>query len=395
MSTIQAPTHSNLASNGGYQRSLPRRRVLVAQHRLPEDDRDRGSRRVFEAMSALQAGGWNVSFLTMRDSGERHANQLRQRGVCTYADPAAMVDAITASRPDVVLIAFWRNAEKLIPLVREHAPDAKVIIDSVDLHFLREVRRRDHAGGSITTTSQGIDIDEALNREIAAYRAADAIVTVSDTEAEMLQGMLGARFPVRAVPLAETIPPDRVPLDRRQGMIFFGNFRHLPNGEAVEYLLDEVLDHFPREVLAAHPLSIVGHGLDHHLQLVGRHDHVPAARMIGWVPDLLPYVQHARVAFLPLLHGAGVKGKVLQSLAAGTPVVTTTLGAEGTALVPGVHLEVANQACDLAAAAERLLVDDHRWTTQIDQAGQIITRHHHPAIVQRRWLELLNSLHSP
>ena len=56
----------------------------------------------------------------------------------------------------------------------------------------------------------------------------------------------------------------------------------------------------------------------------------------------MPYLERARVCVVPLLHGAGVKGKIIESLLAGTPVVTTRIGAEGLDLRDGEHAVVAD-----------------------------------------------------
>ena len=74
-------------------------------------------------------------------------------------------------------------------------------------------------------------------------------------------------------------------------------------------------------------MYVVGSRLDAGVAAHGRG--LPNVRMVGWVPSVAPYLERARVCVVPLLHGAGVKGKVVESLMAGTPVVTTTIGAEG------------------------------------------------------------------
>ena len=72
-------------------------------------------------------------------------------------------------------------------------------------------------------------------------------------------------------------------------------------------------------------------------------------RLVGWVPSVQPYIERSRLSVVPLLHGAGVKRKVIQSMMAGTPVVTTPVGAEGLDLVQGEHALIAADAADLAA----------------------------------------------
>ena len=94
-----------------------------------------------------------------------------------------------------------------------------------------------------------------------------------------------------------------------------GNFRHLPNGEAVEYLCRDILPRLDPELLAAHPLSVVGSRLDEKVRAHGRG--LPGVRWSAGCPSIAPYLERARVCVVPLLHGAGVKGKIVESLMAG------------------------------------------------------------------------------
>ena len=149
------------------------------------------------------------------------------------------------------------------------------------------------------------------------------------------------------------VPRSAVPFDERQGMLFVGNFRHLPNGEAVEYLCREILPRLDPDLLAEHPLYVVGSRLED-MGVARTAAGLPNVKMVGWVPSVEPYLERARVCVAPLLHGAGVKGKILESLMAGTPVVTTTLGAEGTRLRHGDQLLIADTPEELA--------DGHRAT---------------------------------
>jgi glycosyltransferase involved in cell wall biosynthesis len=84
--------------------------------------------------------------------------------------------------------------------------------------------------------------------------------------------------------------------------------------------------------------------------------------VLGYVPELSPYLDNSRVFVAPLRFGAGMKGKVGQSLAHGLPVVATPVGAEGMQLEDGVHLLVAETPEVFAEQVLRLLRDDDLWT---------------------------------
>jgi hypothetical protein len=98
--------------------------------------------------------------------------------------------------------------------------------------------------------------------------------------------------------------------------------------------------------------------------------------IVGFVPDLAPILSAARVAVAPLRFGAGMKGKIAQAMAAGLPVVTTSVGAEGMSIVPGRHALIADAARDQAAALVRLYTEPELWS-RLSQAGQALMAAHH------------------
>src|SRR5438105_431427 len=118
---------------------------------MPEFDREGGSRRIFHLVQFLQNDGWSVTYLA-RDgtAGEYYSRTLRQRGVATYAgkesrwvggeylaDHATLFDR---GQFDLAIFAFWYIAEQYLPDLRAISPNTRVVVDSIDLHFLRSAR---------------------------------------------------------------------------------------------------------------------------------------------------------------------------------------------------------------------------------------------------------------
>jgi hypothetical protein len=114
--------------------------------------------------------------------------------------------------------------------------------------------------------------------------------------------------------------------------------------------------------------------------------------MIGWVPDVLPYLQRARVSLVPLQFGAGTKRKMIQTLIAGTPCVSTTIGIEGLALRDGEHLLVADDADAFTAAIERLLTDDDLWQRLARDGRKPVEPIHGRAAVADRFATALSDV---
>src|ERR1051326_6433022 len=130
-------------------------RALVCAPRMPELDREGGSRRVFHFLEFFRRAGWNVTFAADNaQAGERYAEMLQQMGIPVYVlhpsfesgsnDRNAFTNAaelFQAGHFDLVLFAFWMCAEPYIPLLRSLSPSTKAVVDSIDLHFLRESPR--------------------------------------------------------------------------------------------------------------------------------------------------------------------------------------------------------------------------------------------------------------
>ena len=363
------------------------RRALVVHKRMPAFDRDSGSQDVDNMVRFLVDDGWQLTFLSEEgeaSSDPRHVARLRAQGIATYGGLGWADRVLAEGSFDLVVIAFWELAAQLLPAIRSKCPHARVVVNSMDVHFLREVRQSLGTGEALAQRS-GRDFAHELN----AYNGADAVLCVSDKERALLEDFLGPGR-VHTLPLAEDVERSRTPLSERSGLFFVGSFGHLPNVEAVEHLVKEVLPLVDPDLLARHPVRIAGSGLDAaRLDLGGLDDSV---QLLGWVPSVAPYLAAARAVVVPLLHGAGVKRKVLQPMMAGTPVVTTPVGAEGLDIVPGTHALVAADPGDFAAAVTRILVDDDLWHRLADAGADLIDAHHRPEVVGARFRTIVEQV---
>lgn len=363
------------------------RQALVVHTRMPAFDRDSGSQDIDNTIGFLLRAGWQVTFLAREDQGlteQRHADRLRRMGVATHSGFDATERILRSAEFDLAVIAYWELAAALIPKIRAASPDTRIVINSMDIHFLRNARR---ALGQHDQLDSGFGSE--TTDELNTYHAADAVITVSDKERDLLGDFLGRQH-VFTVPLAEDIARSAVPLDERRGMYFVGNFRHVPNREAVEYICSHVLPLLDPDLLARHPLTILGNWLDRVTLDVD--PTAPGVRMVGWVPSIQPYVEHSRLTVVPLRHGAGVKRKVMQAMMAGTPVVTTPVGAEGLDLTQGHHALIAADAADFAAGIARLLTDDDLWHRLVDAGADHVNARHGVALVEQRFTDVIDQV---
>lgn len=379
------------------------KRALVCAPRMPAYDREGGSQRVHHLIELLREAGWSVSFVARYATGsEQYARALRQMGVVTYAgDESALMgdeyltdfaSIVEAGRFDIAILAFWEVAERYLPQVQSFSPETRVIVDSIDLHFLRLARKQMHgvADGS-TVGLLDLKYADEMIREINIHARADAILTVSPKEAALLDDYLAESVPTYSVPLLEDMEPSVVPLAERTGIVFVANFRHPPNVEAFTYFCNNVLPRIDTALLARHRVNIVGS--DTHTM----RDRIPAAlresvQIVSWVPSVETYYQQARVAIVPLLHGAGTKTKLIQSLMISTPSVSTTVGVEGLDVRDGEAVLIADTPEAFARAVERLLKDDGLWQHIVTQGHERIARNHSRAAVRKRFFAMLDEV---
>ncbi len=198
------------------------RRALVISPRLPEFDRESGLLRVSHVIDMLRDRGWEVTFGCLRTptDPERYARDLEQRGVEVHA-PLRKLDSIRdVGGFDLAIIAFWHVAERFLPELREASPSTRVVVDSVDLHFLRDmrdqVRDQDTSAPGQLAATQASD----LIRELNAYAAADAVLTVSDKEADLITDLIGRHDFALTLPDTEELARSPVPQRERRGILF-------------------------------------------------------------------------------------------------------------------------------------------------------------------------------
>ncbi|HMD37384.1 MAG TPA: glycosyltransferase [Vicinamibacterales bacterium] len=376
------------------------RRALVCAPKAAAFDRESGSKRVFDTICFLRDAGWAVTFVAeCADGDEAYRPLLQQMGVAVYSGsetaarrPDALVDAAALAASggfDLAILHFWWVGERYLPLIRRHSPRTRVLVDSVDLHFLRQARRlygRRDAGNRVDVLDARFAGE--MTRELNTYAAADGVLTVSQREADIVNEYFGRSDLAIAVPDAEELPQSTVGFRDRRGLLFLGNFRHTPNVDALGFLTHDIIPRLPARVLERHPISIVGNELT--ADVIRANGAMrDGVRLIGWVPDVAPYLERACVTLLPLRHGAGTKRKLIQAAMTGTPSVSTGIGVEGLPLRDDEHVLVADDPAAFAERIVRLVDDEPLWTRLADAGRRAAVAAHGRGVVRARFNEIV------
>ncbi|MBJ7329688.1 MAG: glycosyltransferase [Solirubrobacteraceae bacterium] len=149
-------------------------------------------------------------------------------------------------------------------------------------------------------------------------------------------------------------------------LLFTGTLSYPPNADAVRWLATEILPLIRRSEPDAR-LTVVGRGAPADVEQLAAAD--PAIDLLGWVDDLTPLLASAAVALAPLRSGGGTRLKIVEALAAGRAMVSTTIGAEGIDVTDDVHLRIADDAAGFAEVVVELL-RDREARVRLAEAGR-------------------------
>lgn len=357
-------------------------RAVIVDHMVPLYDQDSGSVRMLALVSILIELGFVVSFVPgNRAKMQPYTDHLQQMGVEVLYGDIELGPHLRGIGRDLTLCILSRPniACEFIGTVRAHVPWATIVYDTVDLHYVRERRYGEILG------DEGACAASKATREIelAMVRAADLTLTVSPEERDTLI----AEVPDATVCVVPNIHADRpVSLDReqRRGLLFVGSFLHDPNRDAVHHLVRDVMP-LLRRALPEVCLTIAGSNPTPDIEALDTRD----VKVLGWVPELEPLYEQSRVFVAPLRYGAGMKGKIGESLSHGVPTVTSTIGAEGMGLVHGDHVLVADDPVGFAEEVVRLYNDAELWRRLAEHGRSHIVDRYAPSKVREQVREIL------
>jgi glycosyltransferase involved in cell wall biosynthesis len=338
-------------------RGTARPRALVIDETVPEPDHDAGSNVVLEHMRLLQSLGYAITFLPANLAAPSpYAEALAEAGIELAAHPfyAAPEHLIALRGPSFALAYVHRVtvAERVMPMLRRYAPQARILFNNADLHFLRLLREAELTGSE--TLRQEAEAMRAA--ELRTFAAADAALLCNAQEMDLLRGELPYAGFVYLPWVWGPRGRGAAGFAERRGVMFLGGFAHRPNADAVIWFATTVMP-LLRPLVLDLVLHVYGHGMPEAVRALAGPDVV----IEGYVADLAEAFARHRVSVAPLRFGAGFKGKLAESLAHGVPMVASSVAVEGSGLVDGEHLLVADGAGPFAHAVARLYNTPALW----------------------------------
>ena len=337
------------------ERSYKKKTLLVIDHYVPTYDKDAGSRTVFGYLKLFVKMGYNVKFMGENFyQSQPYTTTLQKMGVEVLYGPyyyhnwktwikevGKNIDLVMFNRPHIT--------KAFIDDVKASCPNAKFMYYGHDLHYMRLNREYEITGNEEAKKESAI----WKEREWDLFEKVDLVLYPSKVEIdEIAKAGKNINAKVLQPYLFEDIKDAKYKFEARKDIMFIGGFRHGPNVDGIMWFIKEV---FPK-ILEKHPdikLTVAGAFPPQEL-LDCENEHI---KVTGFISDeeLNKLYKTTRLIVVPLRYGAGIKGKVIEAMYNGVPVVTTKCGAEGIETDALVVDETLLSINDLYENKERLL----------------------------------------
>jgi glycosyltransferase involved in cell wall biosynthesis len=276
-------------------------------------------------------------------------------------------------RFDVVFVAQLESWAVVEPVLADllapggiHALD----IDDVEQHKVRGRALAEWRTGGLRGRARALARLEDARRWARVVRHA-IDTTTTFTASELDRHRLGDRPLV----LRNVVPEPPAGYERAAStdpvLLFVGSLTYEPNVDALERFVADVLPAVRRAVPEA-VLRIVGQGREPRVERLAT---VEGVELVGEVSSVSPELARAAVSVVPLRFGGGTRIKILEALAHGVPVVSTTAGAEGLGVVHDEHALIADTPEQLTAACVRLLLDPDEGRRLAARGAELVGPH--------------------
>ena len=349
-------------------RSRNKIHVLVIDHYVPQWDQDAGSRTIYQYLEIFLDLGFQVTFWP--DNLHRdpvYSPALQAMGIEVIYGPrfhdgfedfirdrSGLYDAVFVSRPHV--------ADRYLSLLRKHSR-ARILYYGHDLHF-----RRMEASRQLGVSVDPQVIEDTREMELRVCRGCDVIFYPDPDEVKIIADEVDSDRSVIANPVFVYDDTEIEAGKRRlasilakegNGLLFVGGFNHSPNREGIAWFINDVMP-LIEDCIPGVRLDVAGSNPPPDIVSLAS-DRVT---ILGRVSDekLFELYDECALAVAPLRYGAGVKGKVIEAMALGVPVATTTTGAQG--------IELSDQALFIGDTAEALAEEIVRALTDREQAAR-------------------------
>lgn len=323
----------------------------------------------------FQKVGYEIIYATTATPSE-FAHDLTDFDVQSHIillNDSSFDDFLLKVMPNIVLFDRFMVEEQFGWRITQNCPEVVRILDTEDLHCLRDARKTAYKKGMPFQNEQLVS--DVAKREIASIFRCDLTLMISEFEMKVLKEFFKVdnRLLFYLPILVDNEDVERnvalKSFEMRKDFVFIGNFLHEPNWNCMQVLKTEIWPELSKGLPLAN-LQIYGaYSSQKVMQL-----HNPKERFFinGRAENAEKIIEEARVLLAPIRFGAGIKGKLLEAMKCGTPTVTTEIGCEAMHGNLPWNGFVHDDNSDFIASAIRLYSDESVWNRAQQNGFEIV-----------------------
>lgn len=372
-------------------------RTLILTPVWPEPTSSAAGVRVIQLIMMLKQCGAEVAIGSPAVSNS-FRSALEEQGVSTHEFPlndSTVERTLATLAPEISIFDRFITEEQFGWRVAAQLPECLRILDTVDLHFLRRGRGKLAAQDKNSLINEdpnpSLPISEDCVRELSSIYRSDLSLILSDFELQLLRERFSVSedllcyLPLAAQP--EVAPP--LPFAERQHYVTIGNFNHPPNLDSYRTLINLLWPKIRELSPSGSELHIYGAYSERYQTELARPE--IGIRIMGQAKDAVLTLARYRINLAPLRFGAGIKGKILDGWSAGTPVITTSIGAEGMREGEIFGGRIADRIDQFVVKASECYQNEASWQTLAEAGRRLISSKFAPASIEQRFITALES----
>ena len=349
--------------------------LLIIGFIWPEPNSTAAGSRMLQLIDLFQKNNFKITFAAAASKTEKSFDLkiLNIQIIEIQLNNSSFDALIKEINPEFVLFDRFLTEEQFGWRIVENCPDAIRILDTEDLHFLRNARQIAYKNNEKVNLKY-LSSDLA-KREIASIYRCDISLVISKYEMKLLKKTFNIdKSLLHYVPfLLEMINLENIEsyptFQARQHFISIGNFKHEPNWNSIQYL-KTVIWPLIREKLPDAQLYVYGaYSSEKVQQLQNKKE---GFLIKGWAENVEEVFTNAKICLAPLQFGAGLKGKLIDAMKFGTPSVTTSIGAEAMHDKLPWNGFIADDPAEFALKSVELYTDGNLWKNAQQNGIEII-----------------------
>jgi len=389
LSDYRAPPETNHQASVTELCATPSKQLLYLDWAIPKPDQDAASVTAALLMQIVDSLGYKVTFVPCGlkyEEGYYEDLVAANIEVIVYPEIHSVSEWLIAHAKnfDVCIMARGPVVWPYLETLKTYAPNLRLIFNTVDLHYLRELRQAE-----LAKDQEAYKAALALrDQEFDLIDECDLTILLSNEEMYAIRE-IKPEASITVLPVVfNDIPGAKKTYNERRDILFIGSFPHQPNIDAVVYFAETV---FPliKQRIPDIQFKVVGANPP---ESIYRLADVPGIEILGFVKDLEPLFADIRLSIAPLRYGAGIKGKIGTSLCYGVPCVATPIAIEGMGLLAGRNVLIGETPEEFADAVCSAYLNMDLWNTLSIESYHFAMENYSVSVISKSVKNLLFSV---